>query len=57
MHEIWRRVCACGHVGGTGCTAAGPSPWCREEGTGEDQGGSANRVFVLLAKVSPIKVK
>ena len=57
MDEDRRRVCACGCVGGTGGTAAGPCPWCREEGTGEEQGGHAKRVFVFLAKASPMKAK
>ena len=57
MDEDRRGVCAWGSVGGTGGTAAGPCPWCRGDGMGEEQGGNAKRVLVILAKVSPIKAK
>ena len=57
MDKDRRRVCACGCIKGMDRTAAWPPPWCREEEMGEKQEGNEKRVFIFLARVSPIKSK
>ena len=57
MDEDRRQICACGCLGSTDRTAPRASPWCREEGMGEEQGGNEKRFFVFVAKVSPMKDK